>query len=450
MNIDKCVQFDLNVQVYEVLGRGDITDEELVATCYSGAEFTTIRQREKRLSRQLSMFGMITEADEDPFGVESKQDKRRRKKRMEDGQMSVLLEQELQYDTQGMDAENLAKVYSANTVESAQIAQFRATEHARTMQQGVIQPGSHDAIIHSDICNIMVDDSAVADCCSGDVGFISIAPDGEKISTWDPNQWVDTTNLESADTDTNDESTTADAGDDAAYDHGGSVDTADRVVEQPATCARLVDPVDVACSNEGFVEESWLEPNLEKQPGAATDTITTNAQEQVKNAPGLRGLLLEQELQYDMQDIDADFLASVYPKYTDAAINTSSIDIHTSMIADDALHEQCMLESDAFHDCSSEMDSFVNNGYFGTSSEADFDLFAEAAQEEEQLPALDADQFISKSDGETVQAVDRARPSEDLHQTVSTELNHQSPWGQWIKKLEPDPMRMRWYGYITV
>ena len=235
----------------------------------------------------------------------------------------------------------------------------------------------------------------------------------------------------------------------SGHPRGTIVESRFLYAEEFVTCARFFDPVNFESSTEGSgkdLNESRLEPSLGEESATAATTTTPQGHQQEKQ--GMGGLLLEQEIQYDVQDIDADFLASVYPKHT-AITSTDSIDIQTSMIMEDAQQEQCMPEPDAFHDCNSDMDSLVADNHFDDLGDANFEIFAEAVQEEPP-PTLDTNQYISNPESETIQSVDRARASEYFHQIVTTEPSHQPPWGHWIKKLEPDPMQMRWYGYITV
>jgi hypothetical protein len=132
----KNFRFSSDVEVFRIPNRGDITMDEIQSCNFSEKEFGEIRQRERRLARQLSRLGAVIDVGEDELGLESSQTKSRRKARRQEGQMSVLLEQTLQNDVNHYDTEYLAITYALYTKESATLAYdrgLRVAEHVKIM-----------------------------------------------------------------------------------------------------------------------------------------------------------------------------------------------------------------------------------------------------------------------------------------------------------------------------
>ena len=85
--------------------------------------------------------GRIVEADEDDLGLESKEQRSIRRKRIHDAQMSVMLEQELQRDTNESDVNYIAEVCKRYTQESSNLAYHRALNNAAQVQNDVVAIG---------------------------------------------------------------------------------------------------------------------------------------------------------------------------------------------------------------------------------------------------------------------------------------------------------------------
>jgi hypothetical protein len=131
---EKCVRFYHNVQVFEILSREDITTEEIIASSFTDEEYHRMRERERRLSRQLSRLGRLLDHTEDALGLECKEAKVKRKVRVQEGQVSVLLEQELQWGCLDQGPDFIANRYSDYTRESARLAHIRGLSTAVHVQ----------------------------------------------------------------------------------------------------------------------------------------------------------------------------------------------------------------------------------------------------------------------------------------------------------------------------
>jgi hypothetical protein len=127
---DKSVRFDSRVEVFYVPGRDDVTREELLASSLTEDDYSRIREREKRLARQFCKMLGVVDIDEDGLGLESKEEKLHRRRRVQNGHMSVLLEQELQWDNNDPDVYFIAQACERYTRESARLAYHRGLSNA--------------------------------------------------------------------------------------------------------------------------------------------------------------------------------------------------------------------------------------------------------------------------------------------------------------------------------
>jgi hypothetical protein len=127
----KSVRFmDNRVEVFNVPGRDDVTREELLASYFTEDDYSRIREREKRLASQFSNIGRVVDIDEDGLGLESKEEKHHRRYRVQNGKMSVFVEQELQWDINDRDVSFIAQSYEPYTRESARLAYHRGLSNA--------------------------------------------------------------------------------------------------------------------------------------------------------------------------------------------------------------------------------------------------------------------------------------------------------------------------------
>ena len=120
------------VQVRLIPNRDDITKEELRQQHMTTTEFTMIKQRERRLSRQLSRLGALVcdFHDDDEMGLESTQMKSKRKLRQQESCMAVLLEQSLQADAKEYNPEYVADIYGHFARKSQLLAYERGLRNA--------------------------------------------------------------------------------------------------------------------------------------------------------------------------------------------------------------------------------------------------------------------------------------------------------------------------------
>jgi len=113
-------------EIFQVPCRNEQSWKERIACALTQEEFEQIKAREKNLSRQLSQNGFINDpGQDDSLGLETKQDKTRRKQRVLDAQMFVLVEQALQWENQDSESEFLAAIYTDYSRESAILARNR-------------------------------------------------------------------------------------------------------------------------------------------------------------------------------------------------------------------------------------------------------------------------------------------------------------------------------------
>lgn len=131
---ERSVRFDIHAQVFLIAGRDDITLEERMASFFTDDENSCIREREKRLARDFSRTGAIDDYDEDVLGLELKEDKLKRRQRIRSGQMSVVLEQELQWDANERDIYFIEEAYAPFARESARLAYHRGLSNAEQVQ----------------------------------------------------------------------------------------------------------------------------------------------------------------------------------------------------------------------------------------------------------------------------------------------------------------------------
>jgi hypothetical protein len=123
-----------SIEVFEVMSREDISREEHLARSFTDEELIQIRTRKKHLSKQMSSMGMVEDVNEDMLGLETEEEKFRRRRRRSEAQMSVLIEQEFQSDTDEEDPYFLSRVYEGYTRESARLAHNRALSNAVQVQ----------------------------------------------------------------------------------------------------------------------------------------------------------------------------------------------------------------------------------------------------------------------------------------------------------------------------
>lgn len=134
-NNNKTVRFVEYVTVKEIKHLKDHTEEETSSIYFSQNDLKNIRRREKRLSKHVSKGSQILldTSHETVIGVLSMECKMQRKKRVVDGVLSVLLEQELQYANfreEPLDHEYIAQIYSHTANESRVLAYHRALSNA--------------------------------------------------------------------------------------------------------------------------------------------------------------------------------------------------------------------------------------------------------------------------------------------------------------------------------
>jgi hypothetical protein len=126
----KNVQFHGTVEVKRISGRlEDITKEEYDGLWYCADEYTRMREREQRLVRRFS-----SKRDavwlESETGLESKEQKYKRRLRVDTGKRSVLMEQERQWEKDDCNLALLAQMCEECSRESAEQASIRGRKNA--------------------------------------------------------------------------------------------------------------------------------------------------------------------------------------------------------------------------------------------------------------------------------------------------------------------------------
>lgn len=143
-NSNKKVRFVEFVKVKVISSRKELTEEEVSSTYFSSNDLSRIRKRERRLAKALSEGELLDDSDHDLFGITSKESKLQRKKRVVDGVLSVLLEQELQYAhyrRSPLDHEYIAKIYSQTALESRVLAYHRGLSNAANVTENLLSTG---------------------------------------------------------------------------------------------------------------------------------------------------------------------------------------------------------------------------------------------------------------------------------------------------------------------
>jgi hypothetical protein len=126
----KRVSFKEHAKVKVIPPRTESTSEELSSISFSPTDLKKMRNRERRLSKELSSNGRLGNGDDDLTGLYSTLQKSQRKRRVFDGLDSVMMEQELQWDDGIQDHDYIAQVYSQTVHESRLLARHRGLETA--------------------------------------------------------------------------------------------------------------------------------------------------------------------------------------------------------------------------------------------------------------------------------------------------------------------------------
>eukprot|EP00980_Cylindrotheca_fusiformis_P028008 scaffold22575_cov141-Cylindrotheca_fusiformis.AAC.39 len=140
----KKVVFDELVTVRLIPSRTQSTTEELANIAFSPVDLRNIRKRERRLSEQLSLNGRLpTSGDNDSTGLYSFDAKSQRRKRISDGITTVLMEQEFQWNCEGMvNHDCIAEAYALTVHESRLLARHRGLETAMQVENSSNHDGS--------------------------------------------------------------------------------------------------------------------------------------------------------------------------------------------------------------------------------------------------------------------------------------------------------------------
>jgi len=116
----------------------NMSNKEIYACYYNSRDYSCFRDRERRISRNLSIWSFMKgDRNRDLIGVESRLQRFYRRERSRNAVFSVILEQELRQEN-GDDSDSMpeeddlatARVYQEYTKESARLARKRATENA--------------------------------------------------------------------------------------------------------------------------------------------------------------------------------------------------------------------------------------------------------------------------------------------------------------------------------
>jgi hypothetical protein len=126
----KNVQFHGTVEVKRMSrSLDDITKEEYDGLWYCADEYTRMRERERRLVRRFS-----SKRDaawlESETGLESNEQKYKRRLRVDTGKRNVLMEQERQWEKDDCNLALLAQMYEGCSRESAEQASIRGRKNA--------------------------------------------------------------------------------------------------------------------------------------------------------------------------------------------------------------------------------------------------------------------------------------------------------------------------------
>mmetsp|Transcript_78550 Transcript_78550/g.159490 ORF Transcript_78550/g.159490 Transcript_78550/m.159490 type:complete len:364 (+) Transcript_78550:1-1092(+) len=121
----------------------DLSNEEIDACFYNGRDYSRFRDRERRISRKFSTWGLVKGGRKgDYLGVETRLQRFHRRERSKNAVFAVILEQELREENRRRidlhPEENdvvIARVYQQYTRESARLARERANLNASQVER---------------------------------------------------------------------------------------------------------------------------------------------------------------------------------------------------------------------------------------------------------------------------------------------------------------------------
>jgi hypothetical protein len=121
----------------------DLSVEELDASYYTPQDYFDIREREKKLFRQLSNWGTIHSTADDILGLECRVQRYHRKGRSRDSIYAVVLEQEMHRNlkTGVCDDVTLSQIYQPYTMEATRMARDRALKNSMQVGTSPYQEG---------------------------------------------------------------------------------------------------------------------------------------------------------------------------------------------------------------------------------------------------------------------------------------------------------------------
>lgn len=131
------VSFQKEDKVIEIPSRREATREERRAISFSSDDLNEMRQRDQWLSQKLSQCGGINTLEDDLTGLFSFEANTQRNKRIVDGIVSVLAEQEYQCDKGSIQdhSECIASAYSRAVNESILLARNRGHDIAMEVEE---------------------------------------------------------------------------------------------------------------------------------------------------------------------------------------------------------------------------------------------------------------------------------------------------------------------------
>jgi hypothetical protein len=122
------VTFMKRIKVKLIPNRREMKNDQLSSLFYSVDDLIRMRNREKRLTKELALNGILYGLDDDVFGLKTLQDRVQRKKRIVNALLCVLTEQEFHWESkEDLDHENIAKLYRLSSSESMRLAHLRGT-----------------------------------------------------------------------------------------------------------------------------------------------------------------------------------------------------------------------------------------------------------------------------------------------------------------------------------
>ena len=139
VQVSKTVRFnEAENKELVVMNRQEWTRAERFTCFFSEEEYIAIRQCEKTLARHLALVGSVASLGEDDLGLETRSAKTTRRQRMKECILSVLLEQELQNETDQGCGDDLAEVMFEYSSYSTQLACNRAYDNAIQVQKNCV------------------------------------------------------------------------------------------------------------------------------------------------------------------------------------------------------------------------------------------------------------------------------------------------------------------------